>query len=94
MYDLQTKSLHTVPQYKEGLCKYHKTFKNHYQLELEGNNNETVSDMENFLFLISEINGILYERIPITSLKDELKNERSTRTYVHQLSLLKIKVIK
>ena len=42
MYDLQTKSLHTVPQYKEGLCKYHKTFKNHYQLELEGNNNETL----------------------------------------------------
>ena len=53
-----------------------------------------VSDMENFLFLISKINGILYEIIPITPLKEELKNERSTRSYVHQLSLLKIKVIK
>ena len=58
---------------KKVLCIYHNTFKNHYQLELEGNNNETVSDMENFLFLISKINGILYEIIPITSLKEELK---------------------
>lgn len=53
-----------------------------------------VSDLENFPFLISKIDGILYEIIPITSLKDELKNKRSTRTYVHQFSLLDIKVIK
>ena len=80
---------------KKVLCIYHNTFKNHYQLELEGNNNETVSDMENFLFLISKINGILYEIIPITSLKEELKEwEIYTYIYVHQFSLLKIKVIK